>query len=265
MRNKIAIIIFCFCFLIGIWSTSSFLMTSQEDIRRNSIENYLRTAKIVSLTPDPKGGRMAGWIISLADGKMTRHGYFKYIDHSRPHPLPDSYKYEIAAYELNKLLELNIVPPVVEREIKNMKGSLQVFIENAIKEITMIRRKIEPPDLQSFRNAIQDIKIFESLVYDECHDTRDTLIQEKNWKVWRIDFSEAFSPSSELIPGCEITGCSKKIYQNLLNLDSDVVKEKLKPYLSDDEMKTLLKRKDIILEKIKQLIKEKGEESVLFL
>jgi hypothetical protein len=43
-----------------------------------------------------------------------------------------------------------------------------------------------------------------------------------------------------------------------------VIKAKLKQYLNDEEMSMLLKRKKLIIEKIKKLIEEKGEESVLF-
>jgi len=243
---------------------SDSLLEEQENIGRDFIENYLKTAEIVSATEDPKGGRMAGWIISLNDGKLTRKGYFKYFDDSRPTLLPDSYKYEIAAYELNKLLNLNIIPPLVERTIRKRKGSLQIFVENATRAISIRRRRVKPPDAKKFGNAIQDIKIFENLVYDECNDVDDILVQMRTWKVWRIDFSEAFAPSSELIPECEITNCSKKLYETLLQLDSNVLREKLRPYLNNDEIEALLKRKELIIEKIKQLIKEKGEESVLF-
>ena len=42
------------------------------------------------------------------------------------------------------------------------------------------------------------------------------------------------------------------------------IKSKLKKYLSKEEIKALLKRKELIIKRIKQLIKEKGEEAVLF-
>jgi len=152
----------------------------------------------------------------------------------------------------------------VEREIQGLKGSLQLLIEGCINESVRKRRNIEPPEPKSFQNALEEINVFVNLVYNERIDTDDILIHREDWKVWRVDFSEAFSPSPELIPGCEITRCSKKLYQNLLKLDNVVVKAKLKPYLNDQEIEALLTRKNIIVEHIKQLIKEKGEKSVLF-
>lgn len=262
-RKALAIMFFIF-FIFGIMSASQYQMSNQENQKQKEIENYLRTAKIVSTKISPEGGRTAPWQINLDDGKYQRNGFFKYIDRTRPTHLPDSYKYEIAAYELNKLLGLNIVPPVVEREIEGIKGSLQLFLKGYNKESDRKRRNIEPSDPKSFQNALEEINVFEILSYDECKDADDTLVHMEDWKLWRVDFSEAFYPSPELKPGCEITCCSKTLYQNLLKLKNNVIKAKLKPYLNTEEINALLKRKKIILKKIKQLIDEKGEESVLF-
>lgn len=261
-RKALAIIFFILC-IFGNMYTCKSQIANQENSKQKEIENYLRTAKIVSTKISPEGGRTEPWEIALDDGKSQRKGFFKYIDRSRPGHLPDSYKYEIAAYELNKLLDLNIVPPVVEREIEGIKGSLQLYIEGR-KESDRKRRNIEPLDPKSFQNALEEINIFEILVYDECKDADDTLVHMEDWKIWRIDFSEAFNPSPELMSGCEITCCSKILFQNLLKLENAVVKAKLKPYLNKEEINALLKRKKIIIKKIKQLIDKKGEESILY-
>jgi len=115
------------------------------------------------------------------------------------------------------------------------------------------------------------LKVFENLIYSSAlceeggDDLNDLLIAyKKDWKVWRVDLSEAFAPIPELIQFCEFTRCSRKLYKNLLKLDDEVIKAKLEHYLNDEEMSALLERKKLIVEKIKQLIKEKGEESVLF-
>ena len=255
---------FFICFILGYWCNCISQMANQKILEQKDLENYLRTAKIVSININQEGGRTELWTVSLNDGKIARRAIFKYINRVRPTLLPDSYKYEIAAYELDKLLNINIVPPVVEREIKGLKGSLQLLVEGCINESVRKRRNIEPPEPLSFQNALEEINVFVNLVYNERKDPDDILIHKEDWKVWRVDFSEAFSPSSELIPGCEITRCSKKLYQNLLKMDRDMVKAKLKPYLNDEEIEALLTRKNIIVEKIKQLIKEKGEKSVLF-
>jgi len=41
----------------------------------------------------------------------------------------DSWKFEIAAYELNRMLKMDMIPPVVERMHRTQKGSLQLWID----------------------------------------------------------------------------------------------------------------------------------------
>lgn len=247
--------LFCFCFFPHI---------PQKKEALKNMEHYLRTAEILSVEKE-KTGRTAPWKIKLDDGKTIRLGHFKHLDRRRPSLFADSYKYEMAAYELNKLLHLNLVPPVVEREIEGTPGSLQLFIPNALSERNRRRKNIEPPHSEEHKKIMEIINVFENLVYDEeCLDADDILIQKKDWKVWRVDFSMAFSPVPQLIPGCQIRRCSQKLYQNLLKLDRDTMRAKLEPYLNEDEINAVWKRKDIIIDKIKQLLLEKGEGSVLF-
>ena len=268
MKNKktLAIIIFAFLFS-WTWFQSQSQAVTQENVKQKELENYLRTANIVSKRR--AGGRGENWIINLNDGKASRNGFFKLLNQNRPAIITDSYKYGIAAYELDKLLDLNLVPPVVEREIEGRKGSLQIFIGGALLESERRIKNIEPPDPEKFKNTLEDLSVFENLTYSPSfcgeRELDDILIMDKkDWKVWRVDFSEAFAPSPELIPGCEITRCSKKLCQNLMKLEDKAIKAKLKHYLNDEEMSMLLKRKKLIIEKIKKLIAEKGEESVLF-
>ncbi|MFQ6069928.1 MAG: hypothetical protein ACE5LC_05310 [Candidatus Aminicenantales bacterium] len=266
MRNKayLAFIISLILF-VNFWLTSCGLEKTEEiKFREKEIEVFLKKAPIVAKKVSPEGGRTAPWKITLDDGRMRRDAHFKYIDRSRPSALADSYKYEIAAYRLNRLLGLDYVPPVVEREIEGMKGSLQVFAEG-INENERKRRGLEPPDIEHFQNTIDDIKIFENLVYEEdCLDADDTIIEIKNWKIWRVDFSRAFAPENELLPGCGIERCSKKFFNALQSVDNKTIRKELSSLLNNEEVKALLVRKKLILERIKALIKEKGEEAVLF-
>jgi len=268
MKNKKALAIIIFAFLFsGTWFQSRSQAVTQENVKQKELEDYLRTAKIVSKRRT--GGRGENWVISLDDGKIARRGFFKLLNQTRPTLITDSYKYGIAAYELDKLLDLNFVPPVIEREIEGRKGSLQIFIEGALSESDRRMKNIKPPDPEKLKNTMEDLSVFENLTYSPSfcgeRELGDILIMYKeDWKVWRVDFSEAFALSPELIPGCEITRCSKRLYQRLIKLEDKVIKAKLKQYLNDEEMSMLLKRKKLIIEKIKKLIEEKGEESVLF-
>ncbi len=269
MKNKIALAtMFFLCFFFGYWCFSFSQTTSEIGMKQKEIEDYLIKAQFCP-GKQRVGRRTEAWLLCLTDGKVERRGFFRVTNRTRPHSLPDSYKYDLAAYELNKLLDLNIVPPTVEREVEGRKGSLSLLIEKAITEEARRNNNIEPPDSKSFKDSLEELTVFENLTYSDSYcaegDLPDILIMRKeDWKIWRVDFSEAFAPFPELIPECRITRCSKKLYQNLQNLDDETIKTKLSLYLNDEEIGALLERKKIIIEKIKKLIEEKGEEAVLF-
>lgn len=235
-----------------------------KEVSREDMEYFLLKAAVVDVNIGAVPGRTAAWRISLDDGEIKRRAMFKVIDDPRPAPLPESYKYELAAYALDKLLDFNKIPPAIEREIRGVRGSLQVLVENCFGLDEQQRQNISPPDSQAFSDALDEINIFENLVYSERRELDDILIQEESWDMFRVDFSEAFSPTPHLIPEQKIIRCSKKLFQNLQELSDAVIEGKLENYLNDEEMSALLKRKALIIKTLKKLIEEKGKEAVLF-
>lgn len=249
--------------LIGL-AGFSLLSAGQATTEQKEMEAYLKNAKFnpSGIQKGGLGGRNEPWQISLNDGKTARKGIFKYIDRPERRLNPVSYKREIAAYELTKLFATDIVPPVIEREILGMKGSLQIMVEGCVSERDRLVLKSEPPDAQAFENKIEELNVFENLTY--CpRDPKDVLIHKNTWKVCRVDFMEAFDTLPELLPETTISRCSQRLYQGL-RMDPDIIEVAMKSYLTPKEIKALLDRRNMILEKLQSLIKDKGEAAVLF-
>lgn len=236
----------------------------QATAEQKEMEAYLKNAKFnpSGIQKGGLGGRNEPWQISLNDGKTARKGIFKYIDRPERRLNPVSYKREIAAYELTKLFATDIVPPVIEREILGMKGSLQIMVEGCVSQRDRLVLKSEPPDPQAFENKMEELNVFENLTC--CpRDVKDILVHKDTWKVCRVDFMEAFDTLSELLPETMISRCSRRLYQGL-QLDPKIIETAMKPYLTPKEIKALLDRRNLILERLEGLIKEKGEAAVLF-
>ncbi len=253
-----------FLSLIGACSGRTPELREQSVSQAAELEKFLRVAEVVDVKKEVSAGRSRPWIVTLADRGVRHRAFFKYFDYRRPLPGPHSYKYELAAYELAKLLAVEIVPPVVERKIENRTGSLQIFLEGCVSEQDRRRKKLEPPDPAAFAKALDGVRVFEALVNDECMNYTDLFVHKDDWRLCRVDFSEAFEPSAELREDCPITACSRKLYDGLLRLNDAQVETAMKPYLNDSETRALLTRRGLLLEKIKTLIAEKGEASVLF-
>ncbi len=259
--------------IISVWprdipeqpATGKIKPRQEERSNPEEIEAYLRTAAITDRR-EGRSGRTDPWTVTLDDGKTVRRAMFKYIDRRRPDPqlLPSSYRYELAAYALNRHLGLDSIPAVVEREIENIPGALQVFVENAVRESDRREKGPEPSDPEAFLTAMQVIKIFDNLVYNSCADADDIYVGKETWKIQRVDFNGAFDTFKELVAGCDFSRCTRALFQKLIDWDDKKVTDIMAPFLNPEEIKALSVRKNLILQKIQQLIKDKGEKAVLF-
>jgi hypothetical protein len=132
-------------------------------------EEFLRTARLVSSEPVGEGITRPDRV-TLTDGERTLRALFKTIDVHKPgqqrmetgyeFDFRDSWKAEVAAYELDKLLGLGLVPPTIERTLENRRGSLQMWVENAMTEDDRKKRKREPPHLPRWNNQLHCVRLF---------------------------------------------------------------------------------------------------------
>ena len=227
------------------------------------VEKFLREAIPLVVVPG-KAGRTDPWKVRLESNGVTRWAQFKYINRPRPDPIPDSFTYEIAAYELDKYLGLDLVPPAVRKTIKETSGSLQIFVEKAIREADRKRDNLAVGEPGVLDRQLADLKVFENLVYDQCGNDKDTLIQKETGKVYRVDFSEAFTPQEGTIPGCDIPRCSRRLYEKLRDWDEETVTLFLSTYLNEEEVRALQARRKAIVRMIEEQIASRGESEVLF-
>jgi len=227
------------------------------------MEDFLRTASVVGRGPGP-GGRTDAWRLTLEAGGTVRTALFKYIDRRRPDLLADSYRYELAAYTLDKYLVLGYVPPIVQYRVDQTPGALQAFVQNSISEADRKAQHLDPRDPEVFEKSMTDLRVFENLVYDDCQNEKDTLIGRDDWKIFRVDFSEAFAPKKDTVPHCDIRRCSRLLYKKLNGWDDKTVAALMAPYLNEEEIRALNARRELIFRYIQRLIELAGETNVLF-
>jgi hypothetical protein len=86
----------------------------------------------------------------------------------------------------------------------------------------------------------------------------------EDWKIWRIDFTRAFRLHKELKSTADLTHCDRQLFAKLKVLNQDELTEKTKHYLTKDEVKAVMARRDKTVEQFQKLISEKGENEVLY-
>ena len=176
----------------------------------------------------------------------------------------DSYKYNIAAYALAELIGFDDMMPVyVERKWQGQTGSLSWWLPVRMDEEERVKQKLEPPDQDAWNKQMYKIRVFDELVYDTDPNLTNVLIGE-NWQLWRIDFSRAFRTSKELKDPKNLVRCDRQLFEKLKALDANELAEKTNRYLTKDEMKGVMARRDKIVAQFQRLIQEKGEQEVLY-
>jgi hypothetical protein len=159
----------------------------------------------------------------------------------------DSYTGELAAYQLNRLLGMNNLPPVVKRSVGGYPGSLQLWLEESISEYDRISRKTSPPNAGEFDRQVNDMRVFDNLVNNTDRHAKNQLI-DKRWKLWLIDHTRTFGKDKYLPLPYSMKSCSPRLRRALKRLDEKQVRARLEPYLSTDELDALFVRLRLLLE-----------------
>ena len=242
-------------------------------LTKEQIKQFLLTAKVVHHEVAKKGITHTSRL-TLSDGTITHDASFQPIDEHKPKMelssgielnFVDSYKYNIAAYALAELVGMDDMLPVyVERKWGGNVGSLSWWLPVKMDEVERLKQKLEPPDADAWNNQMRKIRVFDQLVSDSDPNLTNVLISA-NWKIWRIDFTRAFRLTKDLNePNKNLLHCDRQLLEKLKMLDANVLTEKTKNYLTKDEVKAVMARRDKIVAYFQKLIAEKGENEVLY-
>jgi len=247
--------------------------TAQESaLTKDQIKEFLLTAKVLNAKQSSKGITHT-LRLTLSDGKITHDASFQPIDEHKgkmelanrtEFNFVDSYKYNIAAYTLAEMLGVeDMLPVYVERNYKGATGSLSWWLPVKMDEADRVKQKISIPDADSWNNQMYRIRVFDELVYDTDTNLTNVLIGE-DWKIWRIDFTRAFRSSKDLKSQENLVRCDRQLLEKLKTLDGEALAQRTKRYLTKDEVKGVMARRDKIVTRFQQLVGQKGEASVLY-
>jgi hypothetical protein len=233
---------------------------------------FLRTAEVLELEDIPEGVTDPRKALLEKDG-IRVHAIFRDVDIYRaqwtdPKAGPrrnfrDNCVYESAAYRLGRLLGMDNIPPAALRRIKGTEGTLQLWIENSRTEKDRVRLNLQPPNPWRWGMQHQMMQLFDQLVYNDDRHQGNILI-DPDWKIWLIDHTRCFRTFSDLRAPQAIRFCERGFWEKLQSLNDEVIREELENLLQSNEIKSLLKRRDKLIEHIQGLIEKRGEGAVLF-
>lgn len=253
------------------WNQSG--ANNEPNLTDDQKKEFLLNAKVVGSKQLGKGITHP-WRLTLSNGTLTHDAAFQPVDERKPYMrfddgrteinFVDSYHYDIAAYELARLLGLNeMIPVTVERKWNGQSGALSWWVDWKWDEVMRTKEGLHPPDPEAWNRQMYRIRVFDQLVFDTDPNLTNVLITA-DWKIWRIDFTRAFRLFKVPLSPKDLVMCDRQLLEKLKQLDADEVLEKTQPHLTKSEVKALMARRDKIVQYFDKLVAQKGESAVLY-
>ena len=275
MRKRIIIPFFFFVFLsFHFMSIAQF--TQEKLAERAKWEEFLKTAKVVSFYQQKSREAVTEpWTLTLEKDGIKKNALWKDAEGGRGKFL-ENWRWEIAAYRLDKYLGLNMVSPTVEREFQGKRGSCQLYAEYWIKATVKNEKKIKVPPIKidSYNKATYLRWAFDNLIANQDRHAGNIFIT-KDWRIILPDHSRSFRTSRTFTRRLIYTEKHKEepkimkqlpraFVEKLKSLNFEIISDKVGEYLTEKEINAVIFRRDLMLKAIDKLIKKLGEANVLY-
>lgn len=252
---------------------SPFARAQENRLTRAQMEEFLRTAKIVS-TKRTTIGITGSLRATMTDGAVTHDAHIQSVDESKPSMqtatgtelnFRDSWKYNIAAYRIDKLMDLNMIPVSVERKVPGVgTAAVTWWVDDVLMdEVTRYKKKIEPPNQLDWNRQMYIVRVFDQLIYNTDRNLQN-LLMTKDWRLWMIDHTRAFRMQKSLKETKNLVQCDRKLLDALKRLDRTTIERECNEYLTGPEITGMLARRDLIVKFFESQITKKGATQVLY-
>jgi hypothetical protein len=238
-------------------------------VTRTEKEEFLSKASIVE-EGDSSASKF--WRVTLDDGKRKHDAAIE--TSTGREPSQRDYRFNVAAYELDKALELNFVAPSVERSIKGQPAAFTWCVDDVLmNELSRRGQKLEPPDPDSWKKQMQVVRVFDELISNAYRNVSpafylatmwDNLLITKEWRIWLVDHTRTFGTSRQLENPQSLVRCDRTLLGSVRKLNREVMKQRLGKYLASEQLDALAARRELLIKHFDEQIALKGEDSVLY-
>jgi hypothetical protein len=237
------------------------------------IEEFLRSGKIVAQHDIPKGVTLPKRLTLEYNG-VTHDAAVQTVNvskaqfqtiHGTELNFKDYWAYDVAGYELAKILGLNMVPPYVERKVGGQSAAVSWWVPTMMMESERYEKKIPVPQdqMDSWNKQMYAVRVWHELLYDTDPNLTNLLIT-KDWQLWIIDFTRAFRLYKNLRQPKDLVQCDRRLLAKIRALDKNDLKEKLSKWLTKSEIDAVAARAVKITELFDKEVAAKGEGAVLY-
>ena len=242
----------------------------------DEMEGLLLKGRIEDRKGSPRGVTDA-YRVTLSDGQRTHDAQVQNVDIFRTtfevdpkhteFNFHDTYRYNIAAYRLARLIGLDNVPMSVPRLVDAKRAAVTWWIDDVAMD-EGARLKLSARDRLGPNPARTAAYIHILRVFDELIQNRDrnagNLLWTKDWTMWMIDHTRAFRTDAELRSPQLLERCERSLFAGLRALTREAIAGAIGDNLLPPEVDAVLARRDRIVKLFENKIEKSGEASVLY-
>ncbi|RLA05838.1 MAG: hypothetical protein DRQ47_00090 [Gammaproteobacteria bacterium] len=238
--------------------TQTDLVSKTPAINSLQMKDFLETGTLVSFE-DTELGITQPQRITLAKNNLQIRAIFKSFStkikitkgRSRTKQLnsADRFENDAAAYHLDQILEMNMVPTTIIRTINNNEGAVQAWVENSIVLKDIYESKSTALEVCPFKKQQAMMDVFDILIHNDDRNLGNVLYTLEDCKLWMIDHSRAFrikNTAPRNLKSITIR-LSEEFAKKLNNLDYHIIHKHLGDFITRSQIRSLLYRRDLIL------------------
>jgi hypothetical protein len=242
------------CFVAALASATVSLASAQQAAsakiwvgRAPEIEAYLKSAEVVGME-ELKVGVTRPRRAKLAPGGPVEAIAWKPIRPGRYTGYWESYKSEIAAYELDKFFGLVMIPPTVEKRVNGEMGAAVMWASptQSFKDLGGVPgqgnvKGPPPPQIAAWMRQITRAKMFDNLIGNTDPNLGNWLV-DPSWNVILIDHTRAFTSTRNLYH--QLTSVDEELWEKMKALDEPSLAPVVGEWLDKDAIKAILERRN---------------------
>ena len=264
MVSRLAVcVILSFCF--GMPQTAAAQAAAAPDVgakvwigHYDEYEEFLRTAPIDKIE-DIGQGVTKPQRAFFSPGGLAGSAVVKVLPRKRQKGFWEAYQSEVAAYVLDRIIGMDMVPTTVERRVEGDNASVQLWVEGT-RLLSSVEKEV-PKNPVNWTRQVRRHRVFDALIANIDRNSNNMLVDD-DWNLILIDHSRAFAMNSRPFEE-EITRLDRPLYERLKALDEATLLGRLKPWVfGKGQVRDLLKRRDRIVERLEKLAAERGEAVV---
>lgn len=224
------------------------------------IEQFLLTAEITEIE-DIGCGITKPKRLTLKQGDVIRRAIYKDVDiHNNEisytnrfeTSFHDSFEYEVAAYRMDRLLGINLVPVTVLRNVDGIPGSVQLWIENAMSLQDIVDSGTDCKDPERLLKKLMLMYVLDAMIFNIDRNYGNVLVDTNERIFYLIDHSRSFRNSKKLpkLQEARPIPIPWTVANNLLHLIQQTLDSRLEDLLTKSQRRAIMKRRDSLVEQL---------------